>query len=123
MNGLYTTITSKGPIGPLLTDNPNEYNPQRLTPAEAMTSDQNHGYTAEEEAADNGKMDDFVQDTEGPTTGQPGCASYEYCPDGVVMDYYDGNTVTGLWNYAQYYAMSDNDYDTASARPARARST
>ena len=113
VNGLYTAITSKGPIGPLLTDNPNEFNPQRLTPAEAMTSDQNHGYTAEEAAADNGKMDDFVQDTQGPTTGQSGCQSYEYCPDGVVMDYYDGNTVTALWNYAQYYSMSDNDYDTA----------
>jgi phospholipase C len=113
VNGLYTAITSKGPIGPLLTDNPNEFNPQRLTSAEAMTSDQNHGYTAEEEAADNGKMDDFVEDTQGPTTGQSGCQSYEYCPDGIVMDYYDGNTVTALWNYAQYYSMSDNNYDTA----------
>ena len=28
------------------------------------------------------------------------------------MDYYDGNTVTGLWNYAQNFAMSDNSYDT-----------
>ena len=28
------------------------------------------------------------------------------------MDYYDGNTVTGLWNYAQHYAMSDNSFDT-----------
>ena len=28
------------------------------------------------------------------------------------MDYYDGNTVTGLWNYAQYYSLSDNNYDT-----------
>ena len=28
------------------------------------------------------------------------------------MDYYDGNTVTGLWNYAQNYAMSDNSFDT-----------
>jgi len=28
------------------------------------------------------------------------------------MGYYDGNTVTALWNYAQHYAMSDNSYDT-----------
>ena len=28
------------------------------------------------------------------------------------MDYYDGNSVTGLWNYAQHFAMSDNDYGT-----------
>jgi phospholipase C len=29
-----------------------------------------------------------------------------------VMDYYDGNTVTGLWNYAQHYAMSDDSFGT-----------
>jgi len=28
------------------------------------------------------------------------------------QDYYDGNTVTALWNYAQNYAMSDDNYDT-----------
>ena len=28
------------------------------------------------------------------------------------MGYYDGNTVTALWNYAQYLAMSDNFFDT-----------
>src|ERR1700680_4942021 len=26
------------------------------------------------------------------------------------MDYYDGNTVTALWNYAQHFAMSDNSF-------------
>ena len=29
-----------------------------------------------------------------------------------VMGYYDGNTVTALWNYAQHFAMSDNFYQT-----------
>ena len=28
------------------------------------------------------------------------------------MDYFDGNTVTALWNYAQHFAMSDNFYGT-----------
>jgi len=28
------------------------------------------------------------------------------------MDYYDGNTVTALWNYAQRFAMSDNSWST-----------
>ena len=28
------------------------------------------------------------------------------------MDYYDGNTVTALWNYAQHYAMSNNSFGT-----------
>jgi phospholipase C len=112
VNGLYSKITKKsGPIGPLLTDNPNEYNPQRLTSSESLTSDQNHGYTAEEKAEDNGKMDMFVQQTESSTPTN-GCG-VEYCPPGIVMDYFDGNTVTGLWNYAQYYSMSDNNWDTS----------
>src|SRR5262249_34427121 len=28
------------------------------------------------------------------------------------LGYYDGNTVTALWNYAQHFAMSDNSYST-----------
>jgi phospholipase C len=28
------------------------------------------------------------------------------------MGYYDGNTVTAMWNYAQHFAMSDNSYST-----------
>ncbi len=110
VNGLYTRITKSGPIGPLLTDNPNEYNPQLLTPAEGLTSDQNHDYVPEQKADDGGKQDMFVQNTESSTPSN-GCGA-EYCPPGIVMDYYDGNTVTAMWNYAQNYAMSDNDYDT-----------
>jgi phospholipase C len=34
------------------------------------------------------------------------------CVKAQVMDYYDGNTVTALWNYAQHFAMSDNSYST-----------
>ena len=90
----------------LLTANPNSYNPQRLTPAEALTCDQNHGYQAEQEAFDGGAMDKFVQFT------QTDNCTGEYGPPGIVMDYYDGNTVTGLWNYAQNYAMSDSNYGT-----------
>jgi phospholipase C len=41
--------------------------------------------------------------------GLPG--TDEFFQPGLVMDYFDGNTVTGLWNYAQNYAMSDNNYD------------
>jgi phospholipase C len=81
----------------------------RLTPAEALTCDQDHDYTPEQEAENGGKMNMFVQDTESDdcsTTGE------YYGPPGIVMDYYDGNTVTGLWNYAQNYAMSDNNWDT-----------
>jgi phospholipase C len=30
----------------------------------------------------------------------------------LVMGYYDGNTVTALWNYAQHFALNDNSYTT-----------
>jgi len=91
----------------LLTHNPNGYNPERLSHSEALTCDQNHGYTPEEEAFDGGLMDKFVQYTQVDT-----CSPPLYEAPGLVMDYYDGNTVTALWNYAQNYAMSDNNYDT-----------
>jgi phospholipase C len=31
---------------------------------------------------------------------------------GLTMGYYDGNTVTAFWNYAQHYALNDNNYTT-----------
>jgi phospholipase C len=111
VNGLYSKITPSGPVGPLLTDNPNLYNPERLTASEALTCDQNHAYQPEQEAYDGGKADKFVQDTESSSDCNVG-APAEFSQPGLVMDYYDGNTVTGLWNYAQNYAMSDNNYDS-----------
>ena len=90
----------------LLTHNPNLYPPTRLTPAQALTCDQNHGYAAEQKAANGGKNDLYVQNTSVDT-----CSGLFGAP-GLTMDYYDGNTVTGVWNYAQQYAMSDNSYDT-----------
>jgi phospholipase C len=91
----------------LLTSNPNSANPQRLTPSQALTCDQNHGYTAEQLAEDGGKMDKFVQYTQNTS-----CSAPNYSAPGLVMDYYDGNTVTGMWNYAQRFAMSDNSWAT-----------
>jgi phospholipase C len=103
------TPTVNGLTPALLTANPNSFNPQRLTASQALTCDQNHGYGPEQKAFDGGKMDLFVQNTQTATcSGQP----VLFGSPGLVMDYYDGNTVTGLWNYAQNYAMSDNNYDT-----------
>jgi phospholipase C len=110
VNGLYSKITKNGPVGPLLTNNPNTYNPTRLTHSQALTCDQDHAYTPEQQAVNGGKMDKFVQFTNTPTcTGTP---TTPYGAPGLVMNYFDGNTVTGLWNYAQNYAMSDNNFDT-----------
>ena len=97
----------------LLTDNPNHFadgttaNPNRLGPDQAVTCDQDHGYTDEQKAYNGGAMDEFVQYTDRET-----CDPRMYSEPGLVMDYYDGNTVTALWNYAQRFAMSDNSYDT-----------
>jgi phospholipase C len=97
----------------LLTANPNLNDPERLDPSQAVTCDQQHGYSAEQSAFDSGLMDQFVQKTTGTGCTQttfPDQGSYG--PNGIVMDYYDGNTVTGLWNYAQHYTLNDNSYST-----------
>jgi phospholipase C len=85
----------------LLEANPNQYNPRRLSRGEAVTCDMDHGYTDEQKAYDAGLVDKFPEFT----------ASHE-CEKGLVMDYYDGNTVTGLWNLAQHFALSDNSFST-----------
>ena len=103
------TPTVNGLSPDLLHHNPNQYNPKRLTPSQALTCDQNHSYGAEQQAYHGGKADRFVEYTEKDTcTGQP----ILFGEPGLVMDYYDGNTVTAMWNYAQRYAMSDNSYNT-----------
>ncbi|MGB8413443.1 MAG: alkaline phosphatase family protein [Candidatus Binatus sp.] len=119
------TPNVNGLSGALLTNNPNflnslnnstsntgggpgaALNPFRLDRSQAATSDQNHDYGPEQAAADSGLMDLFPFDV-----GVAGPPPAEYTTDGLTMGYYDGNTVTALWNYAQHFAMSDNSYDT-----------
>jgi phospholipase C len=88
----------------LLTNNPNTANPRRLdrTLSDIVTCDQDHGYTDEQTAFDHGAMDMFVQHAAGG-----GCTDKS-----IVMDYYDGNVVTAIWNYAQHFAMSDNSFSS-----------
>ena len=102
----------------LLTANPNAALPQRLDssptglPGDAggqLTCDQDNHSGPEQAAFDGGKMDSFVQVT-GTATGTSDFGAP--CQASTVMDYYDGNSVTALWNYAQHFAMSDNSYGT-----------
>lgn len=99
----------------LQTNNPNFSNktngsdaaePFRLDRTQAFTADQNHAYTAEQQAYDGGKADLFPKYTGKGTAGGAGA----FGSKGQVMGYYDGNTVTAMWNYAQHFAMSDNAY-------------
>jgi len=101
------TPTVNGLSTALLVANPNGVNPQRLSAAQALTCDQNHDYTAEQQAADKGLMDKFPTYTQVAT-----CSPPDQSIPGLVMDYYDGNTVTAMWNYAQRFAMSDNSFNT-----------
>jgi len=93
----------------LLTNNPNGMNPARLAPAQALTCDQDHDYKNEQLAFDHGAMDKFIQYTQKNTCKPP---AYGASDPHLVMDYYDGNSVTAMWNYAQHFAMSDNSYGT-----------
>ncbi len=109
------TPSINGLSGLLLTANPNATNPAngagasnpfRLDRTQAATADQNHAYTAEEQAYDNGLADLFPKYTGNGSSGGAGA----FGTTGQVMGYFDGNTVTALWNYAQRFAMSDNAY-------------
>jgi phospholipase C len=105
----------------LLTNNPNAnnsanganaINPFRLDRSQASTCDQNHNYGPEQQAFDQGLMDLFPA-TVGVGESAFCNVAFSYGKNkGLVMGYFDGNTVTALWNYAQHFAMSDNSYNT-----------
>ena len=87
----------------LLSNNPNGVNPFRIDRSVPVTCDQDHDYGDEQFAFHGGLMDRFLTHS---------------CKDtnlgsNSTLGYYDGNTVTALWNYAQHYAMSDNSFGTS----------
>jgi phospholipase C len=117
------TPSINGLTGALMTSNPNlntangtgAVNPFRLDRSQAATSDQNHNYQPEQLALHGGLVDLYpssvgVAGTTEPVGIIPGSV---LGTTGINMGYYDGNTVTALWNYAQHYAMSDNSFDTS----------
>jgi phospholipase C len=85
-------------------------NPFRLDRSEAATADQDHDYTPEQLAFDHGLMDAFPASV--GTMGPPPTGTPIALTTGLTMGYYDGNTVTAMWNYAQRYALNDNSYGT-----------
>ncbi|HEY2600677.1 MAG TPA: alkaline phosphatase family protein [Thermoleophilaceae bacterium] len=116
-NGLANTPGAGG-HGNLLNNNPNtdaaghQLNPRRLDPNninDILTCDQDHDYNDEQKAFDGGKMDKFAT-TVGTVTGKS--PTGQPCQAGDVMNYYDGKTVTALWNYAKSFSLSDNSFGT-----------
>ncbi|MBB5358426.1 phospholipase C [Rhodanobacter sp. ANJX3] len=109
------TPSVQGLTPALLTQNPNALNPVngvnavnpfRLDRTQANTEGQNHSYTPEQLAYDNGLADRFPAYTGNNTVSSTGA----FGTNGLVMAYYDGNTVTAMWNYAQHFALNDNAY-------------
>ena len=88
----------------LISNNPNSVKPYRLDRNMASTCDNDNHYADEQKAYDAGLLDKFPESTNAAVSAT--------CPAGLVMGYYDGNTVTALWNYAQNFALSDNFFDT-----------
>jgi phospholipase C len=110
------TPAVNGLTSALLSNNPNlnsangtgAANPFRLDRSQAHTASQNHAYGPEQSAFDHGKNDLFPEFTGAAGTGGTGVFNTK----GLVMGYYDGNTVTAIWNYAQHFALSDNSYSS-----------
>ena len=114
------TPTVNGLTGALLTSNPNSLaavngtgatNPFRLDRSQAATADQNHNYGPEQAAYHFGLMDLFPVSV-GTAGAPPNAPPTVVTTKGLNLGYYDGNTVTAFWNYAQHFAMSDNSFDT-----------
>jgi phospholipase C len=114
------TPTINGLSAALLVNNPNSLaagngtgaaNPFRLDRSQAFTNDQNHAYGPEQAAVHLGLMDLFPVSV-GNAGPPPNAPPMAVSSKGLTMGYFDGNTVTAYWNYAQHFAMSDNSYGT-----------
>jgi len=113
-------------------------NPLRLALAQAATEDQSHNYNPEQLAADGvdggvpamdlyplntGNAAVFIADDQAaapviaanPDAGPDAAvnvAAAQVVTNGLVMAYFDGNTVNTFWNLAQNGALNDNSWTT-----------
>lgn len=111
VNGLTPTLIER---------NPNSSKPFRIDRLQSYTCDQDHDYSAEQRARNGGLMDRFPRfDAEGPFNARQFCHKGATGHWDTVMGYFDGNTVTALWNYAQHFALSDNHFATMSGQSTR----
>jgi phospholipase C len=97
------TPTVNGLTPALLNFNPNSTQPFRLDRSMEVTCDNDNHYSDEQKAYNGGLLNKFPENTAATGAG---------CTAALSVGYYDGNTVTALWNYAQHYALSDNFFDT-----------
>ena len=110
VDGLSQTLLTNNPNASNTRNGAGAANPFRLSPADAATADQDHQYGPEQLAFDAGAMDLFPLSVGAKDEADMG--SGILATTGLTMGYYDGNTVTAIWNYAQHYAMSDRFFGT-----------
>ena len=99
------TPSINGLTNSLLINNTNLVNPFRFDKEDSKIvaiCDNDHEYSAIQKAYNGGLLDKFVGTIFNTTS--------KSCNPNQPMGFFDGNTVTALWNYAQHFAMSDNFY-------------
>jgi phospholipase C len=89
----------------LIESNPNSIKPYRMA-GNFQPCSQDHDYPMEIKANNGGLLNKFVE------YGSYQDANYQQKCLGEVMGYYDGNTVSAMWNYAQNFALNDNSFGT-----------
>lgn len=100
------TPSVNGLANSLLYNNTNLSDPFRMSKNDSemvALCGNNHTYTAIQRSYNSGFMDKFVE-----ANGE----IQEGCNPNLPMGYFDGNTVTALWSYAQKFSMSDNFHST-----------
>jgi phospholipase C len=123
VNGLSATLLEHNPNlnNPVIDDEPAGSNPFRIARLDSYTCDMNHDYTPELEARNQGLMNQYVEfgDKKGAQDSLQFCSENSAGQLDTDLGYFDGNTVTALWNYAQYFAIADNFFATSSGESTR----
>jgi phospholipase C len=102
VNGLSNALLNNNPnLNPLNLSG--AANPFRFDRSQANTQDMDHDDMAEQLAFDHGLLDLFPLNT-GSAGPPPSAPPATVLTTGQVMGYFDGNTVTAMWNYAQRFA-------------------
>ncbi len=94
------TPNVNGLTSAMMTRNPNSVQPYRLDRSLETTCDNDNHYADEQKAYNAGLLNKFPESTSAVGAG---------CPAGLSMGYYDGNTVTALWNYAQTFELHSTE--------------
>jgi phospholipase C len=119
-NAKKNTPSVNGLSGGLLELNPNllnaqngtgAANPFRFARSQANTRSQNHSYGPEQAAMHTGLMDLYPVSV-GRSGPPPNAPPLTVLTNGQNLGYFDGNTVTAMWNYAQNFALADNFFNT-----------